>query len=85
MLELQLLRSAFSFEPLSLPLRSIADKFNDDKSRCASEREAYIGTCRKSWRKYFNERRRVGKKPPVTAVFSNGAVKVDKSQKRTYI
>jgi len=63
----------------------VADRTGDDREVCKVEREAYIQLCRKSWRKYFNERRRMDKTPTVVAVYANGKVKTATKERKTYI
>ena len=58
-------------ERLAVPLRvasrslacalAFAAQFEEDKSKCTAPHEEYKAHCMKSWRKYFDSRRKAGK------------------------
>ena len=47
--------------PARVVCRNPAAAHEEDKTKCAVELDAYKASCMRSWRKYFDGRRRAGK------------------------
>lgn len=54
---------------------SLADAAADDRTKCAAESEAYDKACMKSWRRYFDDRRKHGKAQLAVARFETDGSK----------